>query len=317
MYLGGLTAAASVVLATRPYAIHLLLCDFDFEDANLLFFRHLRRRQATFGSLTMIHWGDSSLEQLCSHLHHYFEHVKFHDLPKARVAQVLAAPLQSISFSVWEEEDFAVETPTFTISARAVSFELFFFGMDPAAGFTLSFFLGVAASEHLKSLRCNYGELLISAPILDSVGNAFIEAIDANQNLELLELVDTDPWTEHMKNIFRVLQNHRSITTFKIDKYPIELDPDYSWLKRLIRYNRNIKVVNRFDRVETDGMDVDRIYAFNRFFHGSPILQQDPQATRPLLVGEALIHSAVNEFQRGALLLADHTDALCDMLMDV
>jgi hypothetical protein len=55
-------------------------------------------------------------------------------------------------------------------------------------------------------------------------------------------------------------------------------------------------------------MTKDKLYALNRFFHRSADLVLQPSLDRPLLVATALMNSALSNFQRSALLLADHID---------
>ena len=100
----------------------------------------------------------------------------------------------------------------------------------------------------------------------------------------------------------------------RIEGYPCKTDPNYTMLKQLLNRNRRIQVIDYdTDRV-TNGDEIDRMYAFNRFFLDSQSLMQSLLPLLPPLVAEALINSASCDFPRAAVLMANHPDALCELV---
>lgn len=65
----------------------------------------------------------------------------------------------------------------------------------------------------------------------------------------------------------------------------------------------------------TNGLSIDKLYAFNRFYLGLSKLVKESTAARPLLVSAALVESASETFQRTALLLYDQLDVLCELVI--
>ena len=149
----------------------------------------------------------------------------------------------------------------------------------------------------------------------DSLYKELTRAVDSNHGLVELRL--HRPLTtcaEHVEDIFTMLAHRKQLRRFTLDEYPVEVDPDYSKLKRLLKRNRFIEVFQENGDLVTDGDEIDRLYAFNRFFRGLQNLTKEPLSLLPPLVGEALLHSASSDFQRSALIMANHADALCELV---
>jgi hypothetical protein len=69
--------------------------------------------------------------------------------------------------------------------------------------------------------------------------------------------------------------------------------------------------------IYTDGLYIDALYSPSRFYRGSIDVMVEPPSEQPLLVATTLTESASNSFQRSALLMSDHTDALCELVQFV
>ena len=286
----GLPATAAIVFATRPYPIHLTLSCFLFKNdrdddsySNDAFCTHLENRNTKFGSLFLNEDHNSDLTRLCAHCMHLFDHVDLGFLDdKQLVLQVLAAPLKSLSFGVLFGNIFTdTDLSSASIVAPDVSIEIATTTDACPETFMESFFDQVAQSGHLKKLQWHYEPGTGALPVPASVGNALVRAIAANQELEVLSLGRTIPWAAHMKDLFRVLECHRSMKTFRVNTYPTWVNNDYSWLQRLLQRNRNIEVRENNDALATDGSLIDQIYAVNR---GSLSLQREDCSLRPMLV---------------------------------
>lgn len=237
-------------------------------------------------------------------------------LPGEFISRVLVAPAKSISFRVSGNEVFDTEVSSLTIAVSDLSVDVDVLIKGHPVQFVTSFFRQVSNSNNnqLAKLRWNYQQLL-EGPVTDPVARPFVEAVGANQNLKALELPNTVHWAAHIEALFGVMENHRSMRIVKLDRYPVQADPQYAWLKRLLRRNWHIVVKDENDMLITDGGSViRRQYLFNRFRNRSLILHQTQPLIRPFLIFETLIQRAENDFQRIAVLLAEHTDTLCEML---
>ena len=152
------------------------------------------------------------------------------------------------------------------------------------------------------------------------VADALIRAINANPRLSCLDLSGncfTMEWGPHLQNLLKAVEEHKSIHTLILKNYPVEEDPSYSWLKRLLSRKRNVTVLDRAKKRCTDGSSVDKLYSLNRCFLESSKLVNASASIRPLLVAMALIENASQEYQHTAVLLSDHSDMLCECIQGV
>ena len=88
-------------------------------------------------------------------------------------------------------------------------------------------------------------------------------------------------------------------------------------MERLLSRNRNIVVLHQSGQRCTNGSTIDRLYAVNRAYSGSANLMKASPALRPLLLAKTWTEFDLANFQRIALLLADHTDVLCEFINGV
>lgn len=119
-----------------------------------------------------------------------------------------------------------------------------------------------------------------------------------------------------MQHLFRGMEGNTGLRTLQVKVYPPE-DPGYSWLDRLLSRNRNITVLDRSGERCSNGPNIDNLYALNRFYQGSASLVTVSASLRPLLVVTALLERESTTLQRRALLLANHTDILCEFIDDM
>lgn len=167
----------------------------------------------------------------------------------------------------------------------------------------------------------------------EEVGKELVRALAANQELKVLDLgrevfynevfwghfnpLDNhDHWDAVMQDLLHVMDDHATLDVFQIPSYPTKHDPDYSWLRQLLRRNRNIQVLDRFNELVTDGTYIDQQYALNRFVCCHENLKEQAPSLRSVLIGAALIESAAADVPRTASLLLHHTDVLWELLRD-
>jgi hypothetical protein len=152
---------------------------------------------------------------------------------------------------------------------------------------------------------------------------ALIRAIKANEKLHYLHLVDytgvEDPsatWAPHLQKLFQAFEVHKSLRTVVVGNY-LPKDPTYAWLSRLLSQNRNITVLDRSGNQISNGTSIDKIYALNRLYNGSAELVKESHASlRLFLVTMALVESALQNYQRTAVLLSQHVDSLYDFIQN-
>ena len=162
--------------------------------------------------------------------------------------------------------------------------------------------------EKLKLfLRCD------GFPVPAHAEKELIRAVRKNKNLKHLAFMAcAHQWGSCMDDLFRALEKHKEMRTFRMRSYPDHFDPDYTFIKRLLTRNRYLEVTDQFALMEWDVYDICDL---NRFFRGSKSLKNEPKAIRSWIVGEALIDDE-SLFQRTALLLADHFDIFCELLQE-
>lgn len=153
-----------------------------------------------------------------------------------------------------------------------------------------------------------------------SIANAPIRQNKANTKLTYLRWTSEnwdECWGDYIPQIFNAIGEHKHLRTFALWFYPSREDPTYSWLKPLLSRSRNIALLDKNGERYSNGSSIDRLCALNRFYHGSIPLMNESRLLRPLLVAMALLESVSEKFQHTALLLANHTDALCDSMHSV
>jgi hypothetical protein len=143
-----------------------------------------------------------------------------------------------------------------------------------------------------------------------------LAAVEANRNLKNLVLADCGSnFDAFVKDLFTVLENHQELRTFGVCRYPVRLDSDFLWMKRLLETNRKLEITDTNETKLRFGDDeVHNIISLNRFFRGSKSLMRKMMPLRLSLVGAALTNKAAYDFERAGLLLNDHLDLLIELL---
>ena len=147
------------------------------------------------------------------------------------------------------------------------------------------------------------------------LAQALIRAIRANPQLTHLDLCGNSgyvDWTPHLRNIFEAMGKHTGLRKLVVKIATEEFD--YSILEKLLSRNRNIVVVNGSGRKYSNGSSIDKLYSLNRFYRGSTALMKASTALRPQLVATTLGASASGNVQYTTLLLANHTDMVCEFV---
>jgi hypothetical protein len=186
-----------------------------------------------------------------------------------------------------------------------------------------SLFRRVATLGHVEELKVGFtrhNDQFRVRNIPPSVVEALLHAVNANDNLRVFDLstneYDDLPWNPHWITILKGLEGHSGLNTFRLSVQDSVLGPDYSYLRELLSHSRGITVTDGNGRIYTDGLLVDELYSLNRFYRGSTdlVVEAPSESERSLLVATALVERASRDFQRSALVLSDHVDALHELI---
>lgn len=309
---GALTEEVTAIIATQPHPIDLDLGWCSFEDGGDAFIGHLQSRKDSFGSLAFggDTLNDDNLKRFFNHLA-LFEKIDFPVLPNELLLRALSAPMKFIHCNI-SDNNAAVDLSSVDISVQGLYVYLSCRNHAFLLAIMRSLFHGLA--HHAARLEHFQIFLSFESRLPVEVAQKFFDALKASQKLRSLDL----SWFSEgfygcfIMNLLANLEEHASLETLKVRAYPTDLDPDFSWLKKLLKRNRKINVVDIHDKVCTDGDKIDALYAFNRFFRESDILKREEPSVRSALFVETLSQYAANDLQRSVLLLAHHVDLLCD-----
>jgi hypothetical protein len=336
IFQGSLQTKIAKTFVTRPYLINLELNYSKFEDGGASFVRYLQERQSCFGALSMVGrvvLAERHMSLLCHKLH-LFESLELPLLSKDHFIHALTAPVKSISlvidFDVYDlsELDFS----SFDIVAEEVKLDIWARndGEYPEE-FVVAFLQRVAELGHFKALTLLHARVCFKKAVPKSVGESLVQAVAANPKLKVLDIsrevfyreiffgefspVDIyEHWDAHLKDLLHLIEDHAALETLKIPTYPTKKDPNYSWLNQLLKRNKKIRVVDRFDELVTDGALIDQQYALNRFSLSHEQLKGHTPSLRSAFIGTSLVESASANIARTASLLFQHTDVLCDLV---
>jgi hypothetical protein len=182
--------------------------------------------------------------------------------------------------------------------------------------------------ELALSPNVHYDDVL-TVEVTARIADASIGFISANPSLtHLVFELDWVDMTHHLPAIFHAMEEHKELRTFRIltfndddyyfdDSRPRRSPIDYPGLEKLLSRNRNISVLYHGGKKITNGTTIDRIYALNRFYCGSAKLVNESSDLRPLLVASALLESGLHNAQYTALLLSNHVDILCEIIVEI
>ena len=332
------TAEQSVVLATRPYPLDLTLYKyfmdrdkFAFQDEGTAFVDALEKRRSSFGALELI-WDSGSGEipfssdnQRRLFTLEVFETLKLRSLDKELALLPFATKVNALEYEVdsvhVQPEDFE----SLEIAAKHLHLRIYFSsGTSDWDAILISFFKRVGQMGQLERLEI--------FPIRDdeepgwwggfddiaSIAETLICAINGNPKLSYLDIGHCDSsldFEPHLSAIFKAMEEHKGLTTFTLRYAPEEMtSPVYPALEQLLKRNRNITVFDRNEKRCSNGPRIEELYSLNKCYNGSASLVKVSASLRPSLVATALAKNASRKFQHTALLLANHTDVLCEFI---
>lgn len=322
----------TLVLASRPYPLHLTLTrssfgdgsGFRFKDGGTAFVNGLEERKSSFGSLIVdfsCETGDmpflrvnvKRLSDVCT-----FQKLNMGILDRNCVFDPFSVKADAL---VYEIDEMFIQPSDFDdlhIVTKDLSINFIIRRhVDDYDELLISFLNRVAKLGHLERLAfsvhtCKWFKFDKIGP----VAAALSDAVNANPNLTHLDLSNTLMpwnWVPHLKNIFEGIVKHKGLRTLVLRRYPLE-DPAYSWLEQLLSRNQDIAVLTPSGKKCSNGSSIDKLYLFNRFYHGSAKLVKESASLRPLLVATALLEGASENYKPTVLLLSNHVDILCEFI---
>lgn len=256
-----------------------------FQDNGTAFVSALEDRQSSFGSLRVkddMPLDDVNLKRLLK-----VNNIEKLELPILKDELLLlpfSAPVKSLEYTINELSALGKGIDSVNIVAKELSIRI--------------------KSVNRSTIYDNNG-------CLAGAGMNLILGIRSNQTLEVLKLRGGEYWEDYIEEMLWMLGDHRTIHTLILEACP-KHDMAGFWLYDLLERNRRVQVVDtEGKRFGNDG--IRELYSLNHFYCGSADLKGEHQEIRSALVGRALVDRASNDFQRSALLLADHADILCEL----
>jgi hypothetical protein len=308
----------SVLLATCATSLRLVSCSF--EDKGSAFIGALENRNSSVDRLRMdgdLPFSDENLKRLFE-----LEGIDHLDLPYTDDNKV---SVQALSAKVNDLTIYSLVTPltqfdvtSVNITAKKLTLELNIrtcniFPTEPI----LSLLRRFADFSHFKGLS-----LYIEGPdnhdmaIPSCVASELARFILSNSCLQTFDLFGTLNCDAHIATLLLALKHHNRIRTLglKVFNWPMAFGVNFIHLRELLACNRDIRVVNRSGEIYTDRCLIDKLYSLNRFLRASKGLAVEPALARGLLLPTALVEAASNDFQKSAVLLADHVDMLFEFI---
>jgi hypothetical protein len=316
-----LSAEQSAALAMRPYAKTSEFRYCSFKDNGTAFVDALENRQSSFGSLI---FEEETCNLSVQNLKRLFQVdvIEHLELPLWKNADdiglfPLTAKVDSLSCFVGTES-LKADLSELNILASKLSIAIHKGVNDViSAEATLSFLQRLANFGHFKELDLEFdfvpGEVRRPCCMVKEL----IRVVLANENLESLGLFSDDIyWETHFEELFQGIQKHNALRTLQLNPYEKNnaFGPGFSYLRQLLCHNRYLTVTDSQGKIFTDGAVIDAIYSLNCFYRGSVSLLAEPLLERSSLVACALMERGFKNLQRTGLLLADHTDVLCEFL---
>jgi hypothetical protein len=325
---GTWTAVQSEIWATRPYPVTLRLSqEFRFHDGGTAFVEALHRRPTSFGWLYID--CRSAGEPFSSEnwnrflrLEHKFQKLSVRWLDGEHYLVPFALQVKALEYNL---DDCYLAPENFTaldIVTHDLALNMIIMGVrHDWKQLPMAFLRRVAELGHFEQFEFSLQVMdRVSPNQVEAIAEVFIRAIQGNVKLTQLTLGGDDKcmkWDYHLQSIFQAVEVHPNLRTFILRDYTDSLDPDFSWLKRLLSRNRRITVLDLSGERISNGTSIDELYALNRIYNGSVQLIQETGVWRPNLLASALTESVSSSFQHAALLLSDHTDALCGFFNSV
>ncbi|GAX18837.1 hypothetical protein FisN_26Hu139 [Fistulifera solaris] len=313
-----LRAEQSTILASKPYPIDLTVTHCFFGDDGTAFVDALEKRKSSFGSLTIennVPISHVNFERLLQV--EALDHLGLPILDDAKLdLTVFSAKMKSLACSFYVPDLDATSLTCDLQSCNIVAENLaLYFEHDWMTSFPtdilLVFFRHLETLGHFKELGFSFN----SGGYPEGVVQQLIRMALANRDLEVLDLSGGFAnWDPHLETLLKGLKDHASLRTFKVSVSKDSVGPFYLYLRKLLSHNRFIAVMDGDGRVHTDKGVINEIYALNRCYRGSKALVLESPNERISLVTTALVESGHLSLQRSALLLADHTDVLLELI---
>ncbi|GAX20780.1 hypothetical protein FisN_7Hu091 [Fistulifera solaris] len=317
-----LSVEQSIVFATQSHTLLFKSCVF--EDGGTAFIDALETRKTTMLDLTFIQslqLNDDNLKRLIQ-----VDSLEYLELP------CLEGELTSLPFSAKTKKlryfisSSALLEDTFQsvhIATRKIVLVLEHNEQSFPTEPMLAFFRRVAALGHLEELafgvkydgdgtQIEVPECIVQELIRTALANQYLKELDASH---LWAPLGPDwGWDPHIAALFDGLKDHQELRRLRVDAVKGAFGTDYSLLKALLSHNRKITVSNLVNVVFTGDSELDKLNAINRFYRGSEGLGVLSQSTRTLLLTNALLKGASEDFRRSALLLSFHVDLVCEFV---
>ncbi|GAX15220.1 hypothetical protein FisN_12Lu171 [Fistulifera solaris] len=229
------------------------------------------------------------------------------------VHQVFSALVNEINVTIEVPRVLGLDWTTVDITPKdiAVSFQLFYESEDQTE-FVCSFLRRLAELGNFRKFDFSLSHMRRELP--RRVADALVDALVANQGLEELALHRSWEATPYFDSIIKAAERHEELVFLRIDSYPKKTDPQYAMLRGLLNRNRSIRVVDYDFETVTNGDEIDRLYAFNRFFQDLQSFPMETLSLQSSLLGEALTQKAASDFRWSSFLMANHMDSLCELV---
>lgn len=243
-----MTENQSVALATRPHAIDVYFAYLSYIDGGA-FVEALQSRKLPFGSLNFPARGgwtpflDCFMKPLLQL--DIFEKLTLPAMEDIPVLLPFSLPLKSLNYVIDSEAVSVQEINSLNIVAKRLAITISGGLLSCGVDFVIAFLRRLAALgnfEHLE-FSLNFFEFTPEHDLAERILKEFVRTITANKKLESLDLCQYLSFrNEHLKDLFESIVEHKGLRIVKIEEYPVKLDPDYTWLKRLLSRNKDIKV---------------------------------------------------------------------------
>jgi hypothetical protein len=317
-----LSAEQSVVLSTQSHPTKLSFWTCKFEDGGRAFVDGLQNRNSSFGSLHFLEsiaLDDGNLERLFALK--IIERLELPRLDDAFALLPFSAEVDHLEYEVSSCSLLKADLPSLDIVATKLSLSIHFADEKFPTNFILAFWRHLASLGHFLELKISlYG--IVGSDLPSCVVEDIMRAAMANSRLKVLDLSkhhNDCVWNKHVGKFFEGVKGHKALRTLRIAvNYGDDVGafgPNSSYLQLLLSCNRNLIVTDGDELAYTDGELIDELYSLNRFYRGSSDLVGHPQSDRISLVATALLVRSSNNFQRSALLLSNHVDALNEIVL--
>lgn len=312
-----ISAEQSVILATMIHPVHLRFgCFSVIEDNGDALTSALQNRQSPFGYLNFsaVNCNDDKIWLSDSNVQRILQIPFINELvldgcfSDDLIPFIFSSPIETVRV----DDCHGRISQRVAFSPGVLSLEMSWRSAYPSR----SIFSDLSHLEHR-----DFAKLSVFISLYDKACDAdikeLIRFIATKSNLRILRWGIPLKSAEILKNLFTVAEHHKGLGTLQMMEFPYTLDQRHKCLANLIKRNRAIHVTDLDGDLVANGNDMHMTHSLNRFYCGLPNLGKEPQAIRPALVREALIHSANKDFQRCALLLAKQTDSLCDFVLAI